>query len=558
MKNALSGCPFRFAGPHTAERPDEQDQVGHMEEGQVALPSVAGKPFVGRARDLAELRAALDEAVAGNGSLVLVAGEPGIGKTRLAEQVAAEAASRGVVAVWGRAWEGGGAPPFWPWVQVFRQLFRQAAHSGAQAGGLGVALGLGVSGRGRGRGDGGGPSASGPLDPGVAAAVRLVPELAERVAEPAELAALGPKEARFWLFDGAATLLAMASETQPLLVVLDDLHGADVPSLLLLQFVARELHGVRLLLLGTYRDVMAPQPNPGEELATALGGSCQRIMLRGLDRGEVTQLLALTTGAAPAPALGADVRERTGGNPLFVREVARLLAAGIPGVAVPEGVQAVLGQRLGLLSPACAELLAVAAVLGREPRLDLLQVLAGRSADETVELLGEAVAARLVEEVPGVPPRWRFTHALVREVLYDRLTAVRRLVLHRRAGEAIEVRFSGDLESHLVELADHFLRNGPETAGKAVGYATRAGHRAQELLAWEDAAGHFQRALDTLDLHPDSDGVAAALTRRCELELALAEARMAVGEVPSARAVYQRAATLARRLGSAEHLARAA
>src|SRR6266700_4956730 len=173
MKNALSGCPFRFAGPHTAERPDEQDQVGHMEEGQVALPSVAGKPFVGRARDLAELRAALDEAVAGNGSLVLVAGEPGIGKTRLAEQVAAEAASRGVVALWGRAWEGGGAPPFWPWVQVFRQLFRQAAHSGAQAGGLGVALGLGGSarGRGRGRGDGSGSSASEPLDPGVAAVI---------------------------------------------------------------------------------------------------------------------------------------------------------------------------------------------------------------------------------------------------------------------------------------------------------------------------------------------------------------------------------------------------
>ena len=541
-----------------------------MEEGQVALPSVAGKPFVGRARDLAELRAALDEAVAGNGSLVLVAGEPGIGKTRLAEQVAAEAASRGVVALWGRAWEGGGAPPFWPWVQVFRQLFRQAAHSGAQAGGLGVALGLGVSGRGRGRGDGGGPSASGPLDPGVAAAVRLVPELAERVPEPAELAALGPKEARFWLFDGAATLLAMASETQPLLVVLDDLHWADVPSLLLLQFVARELHGVRLLLLGTYRDVMAPQPNPGEELATALGGSCQRIMLRGLDRGEVTQLLALTTGAAPAPALGADVRERTGGNPLFVREVARLLAAGIPGVSVPEGVQAVLGQRLGLLSPACVELLAVAAVLGREPRLDLLQVLAGRSADETVELLGEAVAARLVEEVPGVPPRWRFTHALVREVLYAGLSPGRRLALHQRAGEAIEARFGGDLEGHMVELADHFLRAGPAGAAKAVGYSTRAGVRALQLTAWEEAAGHLQRALDTLELAPvpdldtdgdgarDGDATGGQLARRCELELALADARMAIGEVPSARAGYERAAALARRLGDPESLAHAA
>jgi len=566
--------------------------------------SAAIKPFVGRARDLAELRAGLDEAVAGNGSLVLVAGEPGIGKTRLAEQAVLEAADRGVVGLWSRAWEGGGAPAFWPWIQVLRQLFRQPWLTGAAPVGdeLATALGgLGVSSERAGRMNGAngvsrvngiiGASRTG--DAGVGAAVRMVPELAERFPPPAELAALQPKELRFRLFDGVATLLARAGEIRPLLVVLDDLHWADGASLELLKFVARELHGVRLLLLGTYRDVPPAEAAPGDEVAAALGSSCQRMVLRGLAQDEVAELLALTTGTVPAAALAGEVLERTGGNPLFVREIARLLAAGVPGIAVPEGVRAVLGRRLGLLSPECAELLAVASVLGREPRLDLLLALAGLPEEAVLERLGEAVAARLMEEVPGargtqargpdryqpgsgwpsgspptrqvVPSRWRFTHALVREVLYSGLSPARRLALHQRAGEAIEARFGGDLEGHLVELADHFLCAflcaGPAAAAKAVHYATRAGTAALELAAWEEAAGHFQRALDTMELAPGvtaSGPAGADLARRCELELALADARMAVGEVASARAGYERAATLARRLGDVEALARAA
>ena len=542
-----------------------------MQEGQAVPAGTAITPFVGRTRDLAELRAALDAAVAGSGSLVLVAGEPGIGKTRLAEQVAAEAATRGVVALWGRAWaesEGVSAPAFWPWIQVVRQLLRRTlrAGHGEEPGGNGsLAAALALDG-----GSGGTAAlAAEDLDPGVAAVVRLVPELARRVPEPAELAALAPKEARFRLLDGAARLLAAASAATPLLVVLDDLHRADAGSLELLRFVARELHGVRLLLLGTYRDAEAVQAGPGaiERLAADLGASCQHLSLRGLDLEEVNELLALTSGMVPSAALGVAVLERTGGNPLFVREIARLLAAGLPGTAVPEGVQAVLRQRLGLLSPECGDLLAVASVLGREPPLELLRTLAGRSIAETLELLGEAISARLIEEVPGGAPCWRFTHTLVREVLYADLPPARRLALHLRAGETIEALRGPDLDDHLVEVADHFLRAGPPGAAKAVAYSARAGHRALGLTAWEEAAGHLRRALDTLDLVPIAaaaaagDGWAAATerdARRCELELALAEARMAVGEVASARAGYERAAALARRLGSAEQLAGAA
>jgi len=200
----------------------------------------------------------------------------------------------------------------------------------------------------------------------------------------------------------------------------------------------------------------------------------------------------------------------------------------------------------------------VVSVFGREFRLDLAQALTGQPAETIVELLGEAAAGRLVEAVSAGPGHWRFAHALVREVLYGRLPPARRLRLHQQAGAAIEARFAADLDHRLVELADHFLRAGPAAAASAVDYAARAGQQALQLLAWEDAASHLQRALDALDLAPAEVG--ADLPRRCDLELALAlaEARMALGEVPSARAGYERAAALARRLGCGERLARAA
>jgi len=529
-----------------------------MEEGHAAPDrsgGAAGTTFVGRSRDLTELRTALDEAVNGHGSLVLVAGEPGIGKTRLAERLALEAAPLGAVMLWGRGWEGGGAPPFWPWIQVIRQVIRHTIRQVVRAGHR--EAGHREAGHRELEGDAlvAAFGADGP-DAGIASVVRMMPELAGQFPEPAELTKLPPAQARFQLFDGVATLLARASESRPLLLVLDDLHWADVPSLLLLKFVARELRGMQLLMLGTYRDVNGSQTHTLDELAGELGGSCHRMVLRGLAPDEVTRLITLTTGTSPAPQLAASVRERTGGNPLFVREVARLLAAGVPGAAVPEGVRPVLGRRLDLLSPACAKLLAAAAVVGRDLRLDLVEALTDQSAAEVLDLLDEAVTARLVEQVAGVPSRWRFVHALVREVLYERLSPARRVALHRRAGEAIEGRFSGDLEPHLAELADHFLRAGPAAGAKAVDYATRAGRRATELLAFEEATGHLQRALDALDLAPEV--AAADPPRRCELELALAEAHMAVGEVPAARAGFERAAALARRHGSPERLAHAA
>jgi DNA-binding CsgD family transcriptional regulator len=224
------------------------------------------------------------------------------------------------------------------------------------------------------------------------------------------------------------------------------------------------------------------------------------------------------------------------------------LAAGLP-----EGVKAVVAQRLGRLSDGCRGLLEVAAVLGRDFRLRVLQPATGLDADRLLELLEEAEAARVVGAVPGGLGRWRFAHALVREVLYEGLPAARRVRLHGRVGQALEAAYAADPGPRLAELAHHYLAAAPGgQVARAVRVATLAGRHALELLAWEEAAGLFERALAALELAERPDQ-----RERCQLLLALGEARMAASDVPAARAAYQQAGDLARRLGDPELLARA-
>jgi DNA-binding NarL/FixJ family response regulator len=258
------------------------------------------------------------------------------------------------------------------------------------------------------------------------------------------------------------------------------------------------------------------------------------------------------------------VHRQTDGNPFFVTEVVRLLAsqgrlghaqAGSPVLAagLPEGVKAVVAERLGRLSDGCRRVLEVAAVLGRDFELRALQPASGLDAYRLLELLEEAEAARVVRAVEGGLGRWRFAHALVREVLYESLPAARRVRLHGRVGEVLETVYARHPEPHLAELAHHYVAAAPGgQAARAVRVATLAGRRALELLAWEEAAGLFERALAALDLAKRPDQ-----RERCELLLALGEARIAAGDVPAARAAYRQAGELARRIGAAEGLARA-
>jgi DNA-binding CsgD family transcriptional regulator len=499
-------------------------------------------PFVGRVGELAALTADLDAAVGGHGGVVLVVGEPGIGKTRLAEELAARAIGRGAVVLWGRCWEGAGAPSFWPWVQVVRGYVQVQAGDPASL-----------------RHD---------LGAGAADIAQLVPAVHDCIPGLPTPPPLDPEAARFRLFDSLAGFLRAAAARRPLLLVLDDLHWADVPSLALLRFMSRELEGAGPLVVGSYRHTEVDQGHPLlAAVADLTRGQHRWLLLGGLGQRDVTGFVALVAGTEPSAELVAEVYRQTDGNPFFVTEVVRLLASqgrldpAARGAAVlegglPEGVRAVVAERLSRLSGECRRILEIAAVVGRDFELRVLQPASGLDAEQLLMLLEEAEAARLVGAVPGELSRWRFAHALVREVLYEGLLAARRVRLHGLVGEALEAIYAADPVPHLAELAHHLAEAAPgseKMAARAVQLATLAGLRSLELLAWEDAAELFERALAALELaeRPGSQ------QQRCELLLAVGEARMAASDVPAARTAYRQAGELARRIGSPEALARA-
>jgi predicted ATPase len=401
-------------------------------------------PFVGREGELVALAADLDTAVAGRGGVVLLGGEPGIGKTRLAEELATQATSRGALVLWGRCWEG--APAFWPWVQVVRGYVEEAGDQAVLRREMGA---------------------------GAADIAQIVPAVLECLLDLPAPPPVEPEAARFRLFDSLAGLRAAAAR-RPLLLVLDDLHWADAPSLALLRFVGREVEGAGLLVVGIYRhtEVDAGHMLVGTLADLTRGQHHRRLLLGGLDQQEVASFLALVAEVEPSPAMAAAVHQQTDGNPFFVTEVVRLLAsqgrldvteAGSPVLAagLPEGVRAVVAERLGRLSDGCRQVLEVAAVLGRDFQLRVLQPAAGLDPGRLLELLEEAEAARVVGVVPGGLGRWRFAHALVREVLYEGLPAARRVRLHGRVGEALEAVYVADPGPHLAELAHHFVAAAP-------------------------------------------------------------------------------------------------
>jgi DNA-binding SARP family transcriptional activator len=492
----------------------------------------AATAFVGRTAELDELRAVMEDAFVGRGRLVLISGEPGIGKSRLADELLGYARKRRVQMLVGRCWEAGGAPAYWPWVQSLRAYAREAD---GQA--LRWNLGAGA--------------------PDVA---QILPELRELFPDISEPPSLESEGARFRLFDSTATFLRNVTGASPLVLVFDDLHAADEPSLLMLRFVAGEIEDMRILVLGTYRDV---DPTVRDPLATTLAELARepvtrRITLSGLTEPDVARYIELSAGVSPAAELVAQIHAETEGNPLFVGEVVRLLGsegrlaedAATGEFAIPEGIREVIGRRLGRLSEGCRRILVLAAVLGREFGLEALGVLSETPRADLLYPLDEAMAARVIGEVPGAPGRLRFAHVLIRETLYDEPTAARRLQLHRQAGEALETLYADDPEPHLAELAHHFVAAAPAgPADKAVDYARGAGDRAVGLLAYEEAARFYEMALGLTE--------ATGLTR-CELLLALGDAQARAGDESGAKRTHLHAAELARRLGAAAEIARAA
>jgi tetratricopeptide (TPR) repeat protein len=512
----------------------------------------AGWRFVGRDRELAELAAGLEDALDGQGRLFLIAGEPGIGKTRLAEQLARHAAEAGARVVWGRCWEGGGAPPYWPWAQVVRTVAE------------------GCDDR----------TLTSWLGSGSAFVAQIAPDVAGRLGPPAAtpVPSIESDAARFYLFDATAGFLKKAAAAQPLVLVFDDLHAADEPSLLLLRYLARDLRGARLLVVGTYRDVDAGRtPGLGDALGELVREG-QLTTLRGLARADVTDLIGELVGGVggPSAALVQAVHETTEGNPLFVREAVRLLASagrldrtgrpgqsGRPDVPIPGSVRALIQQRLTPLSADAVQALAAAAVVGRDFDLALVGPACDLPVERVLGAISEAGTLGVVVEDTGGPGRYRFSHSLMREVIYDGLPIPVRAGLHRAVGEAIERLYGVDSDSHVAELARHFSEvAGAGESARALTYARRAGDRAMQAHAYEEAVAEYQRALHALEIAGPElaghDDAGPDLGVRCELLLRLGVAQVRAGRYPEAKASHREAAEIARQLGSAEQFARAA
>jgi DNA-binding CsgD family transcriptional regulator len=503
----------------------------------VRLP--ARPPLVGREKELGFLLSEYDHiANGGPGRFVLLAGEPGIGKTRLAEELVAHVRLTGGQAYWARCLDDTGAPAYWPWVQVIRAYARD--HSSEQ---LRQELGF-----------------------GAADVAQIAAEIGERLGEAAPPPSLQPDHARFRLFDSVTRFLVAASHRQPFLVVLDDLHWLDESSSLLTQFLAREIGSGSLLLLGTYRDADYDRAHPLTRLLGALAPEqlADRLMLQGFSTTEIETFISRALGSQLEAPIGSSLRQATGGNPFFVGEIVRLLAAeghlhrdrafDLNHLPVPASVRVAISRRIGYLPARAVELLEIGALIGREFRVALLERVTGWLSADVLAALDPSVANRLVVEVPGAVGRYGFVHALVREALVAEVPPSRRTRLHGQIGEAIEALSSNGAGSHLAEIAHHFTRAAPlGSIDRAVDYAVRAGEEASRMLAFEQAARNFQLALSALDLASESD-----LGRRCQILLALGDAQQRAGDTSLARSTFQIAADVARALPAADLLAQAA
>jgi tetratricopeptide (TPR) repeat protein len=498
------------------------------------LPPQPATVFVGRERELATLRAALAAAIAGHGRLVLLAGEPGIGKTRLAEEIARHASAEGAAVRWGRCWEGAGAPAFWPWIQVLRSQFAETDPAELRA----------------------------QLGTGAEDVAQLVPELHERVPGIPPPPSLEGADARFRLFDSVARFLRAAAVARPLALILEDVHWADAASLGLLRFLADEMQGARLLIVATYRDIEVTAAHPLSEFVGALAYHplLQRVELHGLSEDEIGRLIE-ALGHEGSPSLVARIHRQSGGNPFFATEIARAPdGAGIPG-----GVRDAIGNRLRRLSEECNRLLGIASVIGPEFGLGTLEQVAVEVGDcaPVLRVLNEAKDAHIVVEAQAAAGGYRFAHALIREVLYTGLPLEVRLRLHWHVTTALEALGGSNQEHGASTLAHHFLeaiggcaQGAPRQAcvDKAVLHATKAAEQATAMCAYEEAAGHYQRALRTLEEWDAHDA-----RRECELLLELGEAQTRAGAAYAVRSkAFHRAAARARALCAPEVLARAA
>ncbi|WBB56725.1 AAA family ATPase [Verrucosispora sp. WMMD573] len=500
----------------------------------------AGGFMIGRDHPAALLRAEVDRATASHGGLVLVAGEPGIGKTTLVTAAADEARRRGALVLGGACWDSASAPGFWPWTQVLRRLRRSpedwalARESAEPA--LALLLGEASS-----------------LAPGTARAATSspVPDIAHAEAAPLMPASVADEgdaaeQEAFALYDAVTTALVAVSQRRPVMVILDDLHWADAASMRLLRFAAQHTWFERLLLVGTYRDAeVEAADHPLRPLLMSLVAKATTISLAGLTRDEVGELMTRTAGRVPDANCVDDVHRRTGGNPFFVEQTARLWHADGGLAAIPPGVREVVRRRLDHLPAMVAEALTVAAVLGREFHGEVLAAGVGLPPTRVDELLAVAVTARLLFGLGD--GRYAFVHDLVRETLYDALTEDDRRARHAAVVRAVEQHETLDRLLIPADVARHaWLAGAHLEAFRVTELLLDAARDARCRLALEESTVHLRRALEVARDDLQRVKIMTALTDQLFHCGAREEARQLLSDATALALTVDDQATLAR------------
>jgi Cdc6-like AAA superfamily ATPase len=468
--------------------------------------------FVGREKELERLRTTFDNAVSGHGGLVMLVGEPGIGKTRTTQELETYAKMRGAQVLWGRTHESAGAPPYWPWIQAGNQY--ALAHQDDL------------------------PTVIGPqmTQEAINELTRIFPWLTQgaNVGKPEEVS--DPEVAQFRLFDAYAQYLKAIAHEAPLVIALDDLHWADKPTLLLLQHVARELSRTRILIVGNYRDTDITRQSALSETLASLNRETgfERIVLRGLTRDEVGAYIKARANVEPRREVLDRIFEETEGNAFFLSEVVNLMAQegtltkeSISDIAIPDGVREALGRRLNRLTEETNELLQIAAIIGRDFTYDTLTLLGDRDEDALLKMVEEALEARVIEETEQAG-RYRFTHAQMQETLLAELSTTRRVRLHGQVGEALEQRYGDHAAERAGRLAMHFgeaATLSPRFGEKAAKYAAAAGRQALAQAAYPEAARHFRAALSAREGQEMDEEMAALLADYARASYASAEGR---------------------------------